>query len=220
MEIKDAINSVGISIDSYETKYSKTVGVDIEALECIMAYLATLEQREKQLLAGNDMLIKQMEEKGAESEQLRNWNKMLTAPKYDPKKKYTKDELWKCMQYACDVIGPSSGDIFSIINSSLGNYLPLKCEFSKSYFYTFQNVEYHEPLKPPAKNRLVLTQTGKVLYSNGAFTMSGFLCCDELPNCLDCGYALIEWCDFLDRSHHSIGWDEAWELDFKNGDAE
>lgn len=52
MEIKDAITSIGISIDSYEDNYSNTVRVDFEALECIMAHVAKLEQREKQLKDG------------------------------------------------------------------------------------------------------------------------------------------------------------------------
>lgn len=57
MEIKDAMTSTGISLDSYEDNYSNTVRVDFEALECIMAHVTELEQREKQLVARLDTLV-------------------------------------------------------------------------------------------------------------------------------------------------------------------
>lgn len=229
MEIEKALQRMRSVMSNHSRDLSGSWAKDCDACDAIIDHISEFEQREKQLEDGWREAEKRCEvdvsQLNCENRKLRDEIDSLKKqipPKYDSERQYTKDELNKVLQYACDVMEPFVGPNYEVIHDDRNGALRLQVI---DIYGHIGNIKYHEPpTPPPAKDRIVMVRwfwqhEFKIIYvkSCGKFDFVGRLICDSGIHvvCANDDINWDYWCDYLDRSHHSPSWKREWEPDFE-----
>jgi hypothetical protein len=133
--------------------------------------------------------------------------------KMNEKQLPTESELREELQEICDAVNKLDAIEAKIIQQHSGMYVEVYDMYKKDRMVRSFNYFFKPDIQPPAKYRAVFSKPGRQWISCGEMFNGGLRVIDNEE---EDGMAYMKhWCDCLDRTHHSEGWDPEWEKDWK-----